>query len=110
MEEQTFPLFPFGRQLKCADVLIEAKAPGEMDGKDIEKAFWQAESYASRQYANLIILADGDKVLLFPKSKDGTFKYSNNPESFTWNEIFANTDDKFTKLRKTILNYRKHGK
>lgn len=105
-----FSLFPFGRQLKCADFLIEAKAPGEMDGKDIEKAFWQAESYASRQYANLIILADGDKVLLFPKSKDGTFKYSNNPESFTWNEIFANTDDKFTKLRKTILSYRKHGK
>jgi hypothetical protein len=105
-----FSLFPFGRQLKCADVLIEAKAPGEMDGKDIEKAFWQAESYASRQYANLIILADGDKVLLFPKSKDGTFKYSNNPESFTWNEIFSNTDDKFTKLRKIILSYRKHGK
>ena len=105
-----FSLFPFGRQLKCADVLIEAKAPGGMDGKDIEKAFWQAESYASRQYANLIILADGDKVLLFPKSKDGTFKYSNNPESYTWNEIFANTDDKFTKLRKTIWKYRKHGK
>ncbi len=105
-----FSLFPFGRQLKCADVLIEAKAPGEMDGKDIEKAFWQAESYASRQYANLIILADGDKVLLFHKSKDGTFKYSNNPESFTWNEIFANTGDKFTKLRKTILSYRKHSR
>ena len=105
-----FSLFPFGRQLKCADVLIEAKAPGEMDGKDIEKAFWQAESYASRQYANLIILADGDKVLLFPKSKDGTFKYSNNPESFSWNEIFANTDDKFNKLRNIILRYQKHGK
>ncbi len=105
-----FSLFPYGRQLKCADVLIEAKAPGEMDGKDIEKAFWQAESYASRQYANLIILADGDKVLLFPKSKDGPFKYSNNPESYTWNEIFANTDDKFKKLRKTIQSYCKHGK
>lgn len=105
-----FSLFPFGRKLKCADVLIEAKAPGEMDGKDIEKAFWQAESYASRQYASLIILADGEKVLLFPKGKDGTFKYSNNPESYTWNEIFANRDDKFMKLRKTIQGYRKHGK
>ena len=84
-----FSLFIFGRRLKCADVLIEAKAPGEMDGKDIEKAFWQAESYASRQYANLIILADGDKVLLFPKSKDGVFKYSNTPELYTWNDIFA---------------------
>lgn len=105
-----FSLFPFGRKLKCADVLIEAKAPGEMDGKDIEKTFWQAESYASRQYANLIILADGDKVLLFPKSKDGTFKFSNNPELYTWAELFANVDDKFTKLRKTILSYRKHGK
>ncbi len=48
-----------------------------MDGKDIEKAFWQSESYASRQYANLIILADGDKVLLFPKSKDGTLIIQN---------------------------------
>ncbi len=105
-----FSLFPFGRQLKCADVLIEAKAPGEMDGKDIEIAFWQAESYASRQYASLIILADGDKVLLFPKSKDGTFKYSNTPESYTWKEIFDNVDDKFTKLRKTILSYRKHSR
>ena len=105
-----FSLFPFGRQLKCADVLIEAKAPGEMDGKGIETAFWQAESYASRQYAQLIILADGDKVLLFPRSKDGVFKYSNNPESFTWNEIFSNTDDKFTKLRRIILSYKKHGR
>jgi len=103
-----FSLFPFGRRLKCADVLIEAKAPGEMDGKDIEIAFWQAESYASRQYAGLIILADGEKILLFPKSKDGTFKYSNNPESYTWNEIFANTNDKFIKLRNTIASYRKH--
>ena len=105
-----FSLFPFGKKLKCADVLIEAKAPGEMDGKDIEVAFWQAESYASRQYAGLIILADGDKVLLFPQSKDGTFKYSNTPESYTWKEIFENIDDKFTKLRKTILSYRKHSR
>lgn len=105
-----FSLFPFGRQLKCADVLIEAKAPGEMDGKGIETAFWQAESYASRQYAQLIILADGDKVLLFPRSKDGVFKYSNNPEIYTWNEIFSNTDDKFTKLRRIILSYKKHGR
>ena len=105
-----FSLFPFGRQLKCADVLIEAKAPGEMDGKGIETAFWQAESYASRQYAQLIILADGDKVLLFPRSKDGVFKYSNNQEPYTWNEIFTNTDDKFTKLRRIILSYKKHGR
>ena len=81
-----------------------------MDGKDIEIAFWQAESYASRQYASLIILADGDKLLLFPKSKDGTFKYSNTPETYTWKEIFDNVDDKFTKLRKTILSYRKHSR
>ena len=102
-----FSLFPFGRHLKCAEVLIEAKAPGEMDGKDIETAFWQAESYASRQYAQLLILADGDKVLLFRRAKDGTFKYSNNPETYTWNEIFSDTD-KFTKLRRIILGYKKH--
>ena len=105
-----FSLFPFGRQLKCADVLIEAKGPGEMDGKDIETAFWQAESYASRQYANLIILADGDKVLLFPRKEGEPFRYSNTPESYTWNEIFSNTNDAFTRLRKRILGFRKHGK
>lgn len=103
-----FSLFPFGRQLKCADILIEAKAPGEMDGKDIETAFWQAESYASRQYASLIILADGDKLLLYPRSRDGVFKYSNTPKQYKWNDIFANTNDAFTELRKLILSYRKH--
>ena len=81
-----------------------------MDGKDIETAFWQAESYASRQYAGLIILADDRKMLLFPRSKDGTFKYSNTPETYTWDEIFSNKDDKFTKLRKFILGFRKHGR
>lgn len=104
-----FSLFPFGNKKKCADVLIEAKAPGEMDGKDIEVTFWQAESYASRQYAGLIILADGEKVLLYPRSKDGTFKFSNNPESYTWYDIF-NDIDKFNKLRNTILSFRKHMK
>lgn len=104
-----FSLFPYGRQLKCADVLIEAKAPNEMDGKGIEMAFWQAESYASRQYANLIILADGDKILLFPKRKDEPFKFSNNPDTYTWAEIFSDTD-KFKELRNKILSYRKHGK
>lgn len=103
-----FSLFPYGRQLKCADVLIEAKAPGEMDGKGIEAAFWQAESYASRQYANLIILADGEKVLLFPRKQGEPFKFSNNPKRFLWKEIFANTDDCFNTLRKEILSYRKH--
>ncbi len=105
-----FSLFIFGRKLKSADVLIEAKGPGEMDGKNIEKAFWQAESYASRQYASLIVLADDEKLLLFPKSKDGTFKFSNNPESFTWKEIFANTKDCFLKLRNTIMKYNIHGR
>lgn len=104
-----FSLFPYGRQLKCADVLIEAKAPGEMDGKGIEIAFWQAESYASRQYANLIILADGDKILLFPKRKDEPFRYSNTPDTYTWTEVFSDTD-KFNELRNKILIYRKHGK
>ena len=104
-----FSLFPFGRRLKCADVLIEAKAPGEMDGKDLEKAFWQAESYASRQYAGLIILADGEKVLLFPKSKDGTFKFSYTYKTYTWNEIFSNVD-KFNELRDAISKYRIHSK
>lgn len=101
-----FSLFPYGNKLKCADVLIEAKAPGEMDGNDIEKTFWQAESYASRQYASLIILADGDKILLFPRKRE-FFSFSNNPETYTWNEIFEDKD-KFNKLRDRIAKHCKH--
>lgn len=104
-----FSLFPFGNRMKSADVLIEAKAPGEMDGQDIEKTFWQAESYASRQYARLIILADGDKVLLYPRKKDGVFAFSNTPEEYAWDKIF-NDIDTFNKLRDTILSYKKHGR
>jgi hypothetical protein len=105
-----FSLFIFGRKLKCADVLIEAKGPGEMDGKDIETAFWQAESYASRQYASLIILADDKKILLYPRSKDGVFRFSNTPKSYTWKEVFANTKDCFLELRNTIMKYNIHGR
>ena len=103
-----FSLFPFGRRLKCADVLIEAKAPGEMDGKDLETAFWQAESYASRQYAGLIILADGEKVLLYPRSKDGTFKFSLKEDNkFYWSQIFSDTDT-FNRLRDKIESFHVH--
>lgn len=102
-----FSLFPFGKGLKKADVLIEVKAPGEMDGKEIEKTFWQAESYASRQYSGLIILADGNKVLLFKRGKDGTFSYSDTPIKFLWDEIFGNIE-KFNELRSLIAPFRKH--
>lgn len=105
-----FSVFIFGRKLKCADVLIEAKGPNQMNGRDLEKAFWQAESYASRQYASLIILADDQRVVLFPKSKDGIFKYSNTPKEYKWKEIFANTNDSFMELQKTIMSYRIHRK
>ena len=105
-----FSLFIFGRKLKCADVLIEAKGPNQMNGRDFEKAFWQAESYASRQYASLIILADDKKLFLFPKSKDGIFKFSNNPIEYSWENIFANTNDKFQELWDIIRSYNKHGR
>ena len=104
-----FSLFPFGRKLKSADVLIEAKGPGEMEGKKVEIAFWQAESYASRQYAGLIILADNKDLLLFPRGKDGTFKFSNTPQKYSWDEIFGNMD-KFNELRNIIMKYRIHSK
>ena len=84
-----FSLFPYGRQLKCADVLIEAKGPRQMDGKDIEITFWQAESYASRQYANLIILADDEKVLLYPRKEGEPFKFSSNPTQYSWKQLFC---------------------
>ena len=105
-----FSLFPFGRKNKCADVLIETKALGEMEGKDIEVAFWQAESYASRQYAGLIILADAKKVLLFPR-KDGVFSYSipKVENTYSWDEIFSNANIQ-TELKKKILKYRVHSK
>lgn len=104
-----FSLFPHGPKMKHADVLIEAKAPGEMDGKDIEKTFWQAKSYASRQYATLIILADGDKVILYPRKKDGVFSFSNTAESFSWTAIMEDKDT-FNKLRDIILKHRRHGR
>lgn len=105
-----FSLFPFGRRMKSADVLIEAKAPGKMDGKDLETAFWQAESYASRQYAGLIILADGEKLLLFPRSKDGTFKFSLKKENeYKWKQIFSDTDT-FNELRDRIESFHIHGR
>jgi len=104
-----FSLFPFGPKLKRADVLIEAKAPGEMDGNDLEKTFWQAESYASHQYAGLIILADGDKVVLYPKQKDGTFKFKSDAKSYSWEQVF-NDVDVFNSLRDYILKFKVHSK
>ena len=105
-----FSLFPFGRQNKCADVLIETKALGEMEGRDIEVAFWQAESYASRQYAGLIILADAKKVLLFPR-KDGVFSYSirKAEDTYMWDDIFSDANIQ-AELKKRILEYRIHSK
>lgn len=103
-----FSLFLFGRKLKSADVLIETKGPGQMDGKDIETAFWQAESYASRQYASLIILADDKRILLFPRSKDGTFKFSfKDGNEYKWKQIFSDTDT-FNELRDRIESFHIH--
>lgn len=105
-----FSLFPFGPKLKRADVLIEAKAPGEMDGNDIEKAFWQAESYASHQYAGLIILADGEKVILYPRDKkEGVFKFRSDAKSYLWENIFHDIET-FNALRSEILKYKVHNK
>ena len=104
-----FSLFFFGHKDKCADVVIEAKGPREMDGdRDLEVAFWQAESYASRQYAGLIILADNQRVVLFPRNKEGIFKYIVDKENneYKWDAIF-NNPDKRNELRKRILSYKK---
>lgn len=107
-----FSLFPFGRwnRYKSADVLIEAKAPGEMDGRKLDEAYWQAESYASRQYAGLIILADKDRLLLFPRSnKDNVFKGPDSYIEYLWDVLFADPD-KRAELKKVILGYRVHSK
>lgn len=107
-----FSLFFFGHKDKCADVVIEAKGPREMDGdRELEAAFWQAESYASRQYAGLIILADNQRVVLFPRSKDGVFKFivDRDNNEYTWKVIF-NNPDKRNELKKRILSYKKHNR
>ena len=111
-----FSLFPFGNKRKgepkCADVLIEVKAPGEMTNpKDIEKTFWQAESYASRQYAQLLIITDGVQFLLYPRTKDGVFRYSepdSKIEQYTWTELKDSTSESFKKFRATLLANKKH--
>ena len=106
-----FSLFFYGHNDKCADVVIEAKGPKEMDGdRDIELAFWQAESYASRQYASLIILADNQRVVLFPRSKDGVFMFNvDKKNEYKWDVVF-NNPDKCNELRKRILSYKKHNR
>lgn len=104
-----FSLFPFGPKLKRTDVLIEAKAPGEMYGNDIEKTFWQAESYASHQYASLIILADGEKLILYPRQKDGTFKFRSDAVTYTWEKVFSDVET-FNKLREYIRKFKIHHK
>ncbi len=107
-----FSLFPFGRwnRYKSADVLIEAKAPGEMDGRKLYEAYWQAESYASRQYAGLIILADKDRLLLFPRSKkDNVFKGPDSYKEYLWDVVFSDPD-KRAELKQIILSYRVHSK
>lgn len=104
-----FSLFPFGDRNKCADVLIEVKAPGELDKQSqIKEVFYQAESYASRQYAGLIILADAEKLLLYPR-KNGVFRYFDTNEIYKWEEVFdENEKDVLFKLRNRILEFKKH--
>lgn len=111
-----FSIFPFGNKRKgepkCADVLIEAKNPWEMSNpKDIEKTFWQAESYASRQYAQLLVITDGRLFLLYPRTKDGIFRFSepdSKVEQYTWDELSDMTSESFKKFRATLLSYKKH--
>lgn len=111
-----FSLFPFGNQrkgeAKCADVLIEAKNPWEMSNpKDIEKTFWQAESYASRQYAQLLVITDGRLFLLYPRTKEGIFRYSepdSKVEQYTWDELSDATSESFKKFRATLIANKKH--
>lgn len=111
-----FSVFPFGNKIKgepkCADVLIEAKAPGEMStDKEIQKTFWQAESYASRQYANLLIITDGNQFLVYPRKKYGIFQYSDpnsKIEKYSWEDLSSTNTEAFKKFRETILTHKQH--
>lgn len=103
-----FSLFPFGDKDKCADVLIEVKAPGELSKQSqIKEVFYQAESYASRQYASLIILCDDDKLMLYKKTKDGVFSSRIEPEIYKWEEVLKG-GEVFYKLRNRIKEFKKH--
>ena len=103
-----FSLFPFGDKDLCADVLIEVKAPGELDKQSqIKEVFYQAESYASRQYSGLIILCDADKLLLYPRNKDGVFRFFDTTEIYKWEEVLKG-GEVFYQLRNRIKEFKKH--
>lgn len=105
-----FSIFPFGDHQKCADILIEAKGPGEMDGdKKLKDAFDQGESYASRQYAELLGLCDDKQLLLYVRSKNGNFRFTNTPfATFEWKALFAENSTELTELYNIFLKYQKH--
>lgn len=105
-----FSVFPFGERLKCADILIEAKGPGEMDGdKKLRDAFNQGESYASRQYAELLILADDKQLLFYTRCKDGNFRFTNTPYArFEWKSLFEENSEELTKVFNIFTKFQKH--
>lgn len=105
-----FSIFPFGERRKCADILIEAKGPGEMDGdKKLRDAFDQGESYASRQYAELLGLADDKQLLFYIRSKDGNFRFTNTPFArFEWTSLFEENSEELTRLFNLFIKYQKH--
>lgn len=105
-----FSVFPFGENRQCADIVIEAKGPGEMDGKKLRETFDQGESYASRQYAELLVLSDDKQLLLYKRTKDGNFKFTNTPfAEFSWEALLDENEKKeFTRLYNIFLKFQKH--
>lgn len=105
-----FSVFPFGERRKCADILIEAKGPGEMDGdKKLRDAFDQGESYASRQYAELLVLADDKQLLFYTRCKEGNFRFTNTPYArFEWKSIFEENSEDLLKVYNIFTKFQKH--
>lgn len=105
-----FSVFPFGDHRKCADIVIEAKGPGEMEGdKKLRDAFDQGESYASRQYAELLILADDKQLLFYSRSKNGNFRFTNTPyKQYEWATLLKENSEELTEVYHIFLSFQKH--
>lgn len=101
-----FSLFNYddeGGKKRC-HVMIETKYSPFMTRKDqIRETFNQGESYADLQHADLLILIDDTKILLYTR-KNGRFEYTEDPIKFDWS--IREDRDKFMELKKIIEKYK----
>lgn len=91
---------------KRADVILEAKYFMK-NAKEETDAFTQGRSYANQSKARLLVLADKQRVIIYPK-KNGEFDRYNNI-IIGWNELLTPDDfnlEKFNLLKDYLTNKR----